>query len=224
MTEYGVLSLKKTDIQLFMKKLRKKEHGKLRYYTVGEYGTKTYRPHYHTIIFNGSRHINKNIQDSWSDRENVPRGITHCGNVNNASIHYITKYHVNYTSKKDWEAFQEFGEMACEREFATMSRNPGIGFQYIKRAGKWNRENNNLYVMNNGFKQAMPRYYKNKMFTKLKKEIMAAIAIKKADTAYIKEVKRLLKLKYENPTFEIDDRNYKKSLAIIKNAKNESKI
>lgn len=46
------LTLRKRDFQLFMKRLRKRfsdQH--IRYFAAGEYGSKTFRPHYHAIIF-----------------------------------------------------------------------------------------------------------------------------------------------------------------------------
>jgi len=54
--ESGIPILNKRDLQLFKKRLRKfnKKYTKVsvRYYSVGEYGTRSYRPHYHSIIFN----------------------------------------------------------------------------------------------------------------------------------------------------------------------------
>lgn len=40
-----------TDFQKFMKKLRKKIDKPIRYMVCGEYGSHTYRPHYHAILF-----------------------------------------------------------------------------------------------------------------------------------------------------------------------------
>ena len=42
----------KRDVQLFMKKLRKRCGGRLRYFCTGEYGSKKGRPHYHLLLFN----------------------------------------------------------------------------------------------------------------------------------------------------------------------------
>ena len=46
------LTLRARDLQLFMKRLRK-EHSyeRLRFFACGEYGSNSYRPHYHAIIF-----------------------------------------------------------------------------------------------------------------------------------------------------------------------------
>lgn len=51
-TNNGFMSLDKKDYQKFMKRLRKVNTKKLKYYTVGEYGGKFNRPHYHAIMFN----------------------------------------------------------------------------------------------------------------------------------------------------------------------------
>lgn len=52
----GMPTLKKRDIQLFIKRLRKwcDKSGKPspRYFATGEYGEKNFRPHYHMILFN----------------------------------------------------------------------------------------------------------------------------------------------------------------------------
>lgn len=216
-TKAGINQLDKKDFQKFIKRLRKKINVKIRYYAVGEYGTKTNRPHYHAIIFNGGIHLNKDIQTCWQDREKIPYGNVHCGDVNGASIHYITKYHVNYTSKKDWI-------LPINPEFSVMSKNPGIGHQYVTRAGEWNRKNKNLYVVNNGFKQALPRYYKEKVFTPIQRQLLSLEALHEADTAYISEVKRLHKQKYQNPTLEIELREIKKAQSIHKKAKAEGKL
>ena len=57
-TPDGEPTLDYRDIQLFMKRLRKCQDEKIRYFIVGEYGSKTGRPHYHALLFNI-----KNIDD-----------------------------------------------------------------------------------------------------------------------------------------------------------------
>ena len=52
-TSEGIHTLCKEDLQKFFKRLRYYyKWKKIKYYAVGEYGTKTERPHYHAIIFN----------------------------------------------------------------------------------------------------------------------------------------------------------------------------
>ncbi|QCS36100.1 replication initiator protein [Capybara microvirus Cap1_SP_124] len=51
LAETGKMTLKKSDIQKFFKRLREKTKLKLSYFCCGEYGPRTFRPHYHAIIF-----------------------------------------------------------------------------------------------------------------------------------------------------------------------------
>lgn len=62
----GYATLNKSDVQNFIKRLRKyskKGTKKIRYYAVGEYGSETQRPHYHIIIFNAKTEL---IEKAWS--------------------------------------------------------------------------------------------------------------------------------------------------------------
>ena len=83
--QYGVCC--KRDIQNFMKRLRKlifndinlNEDGKkIRYYIASEYGPKTFRPHYHGIIFFDDAYLSTKIANyivqAWSVRVRVGGG------------------------------------------------------------------------------------------------------------------------------------------------------
>ena len=215
--EEGIPTLVKKHTQLWLKKLRKINDGRLRYYLVGEYGGKTGRPHYHVALFNAVGDYEDHIQICWSDGKSNPRGFVHIGFLEPASIHYLVKYHVNYDKEK-------FKGLPIAPEFATMSRNPGIGYQYVERVGLWNRLNGKLYLVNNGFKQPLPRYYKEKVFSSVQKQVLQAEAISEADREYIREVVRLDKLGYDNPTQEYERRMYEKALKLMKDAKGKSKF
>lgn len=83
----GLPELRKDEFQKFMKRLRKAaKKSKLRYYAVGEYGSKTERPHYHVILFNLPLDDFRVVEKAW------PVGHCHFGTVTDASIHYVTKY------------------------------------------------------------------------------------------------------------------------------------
>lgn len=85
----------KQDVVDFTKRLRSVQVRELpgspgiRYYTVGEYGTQTKRPHYHSIMFNLQREMLPKLPGIWG------KGLTHYGQVSQASIHYVTKYVIN---------------------------------------------------------------------------------------------------------------------------------
>lgn len=206
-------TLEKTDLQKFIKRLRYKNcnkwNNKLRYYAVGEYGTTTLRPHYHAIIYNIHPSLIQSISDIWK--------LGHCQTVpaNEATIHYVTKYHVNYDKKKKGR----------EPEFANMSRRPGIGHSYIEKGkGKWNRDHGRVYVMNNGFAQKMPTYYKKKIFNPFALKRLALEGIDKSDLQYIKEIRRLEKLKIKNPSQYLEEKYILASERVKEKAKKQDKI
>lgn len=84
LTRGGYMTLSKRDVQLFLKRLRKRNTGtQIKYYACGEYGGKYSRPHYHILLFNAD--INT-ISPSWE------KGSVHFGSVSGASIGYTLKY------------------------------------------------------------------------------------------------------------------------------------
>lgn len=143
--------LKKSDFQNYIKRLRKVNQ-KLRYYAVGEYGTRTERPHYHAIMFNAKK---KDAVEKWrSSDEEI--GNVFIGDVNQASIHYVTGYLVNNKLDKNDPR---------ESPFSLMSK--GLGSNYVDIAREYHQENVELQVtFPDGKKINMPRYYKDKFFEK----------------------------------------------------------
>lgn len=83
----GDSCLVKRDVQLFMKRLRKRlfNHS-IRYFTVGEYGTRFGRAHYHSIIFSDKPITYDDFNTSWD------LGFIHIGQVTAKSISYVAKY------------------------------------------------------------------------------------------------------------------------------------
>jgi hypothetical protein len=143
--------LVKRDLQLWFKRVRK-TGAKIRYYAVGEYGSKTYRPHYHVLLFGDvSESV---IRESW------PLGQVHIGSVTQESIMYCLKYMVN---GKAWQ-------MRKDRQppFALMSRKPGLGSNYLTDAMiSWHRSERKNYTVLDGQRRHLPRYYKTKIFSKI---------------------------------------------------------
>lgn len=181
-------TLRKQDLQNFLKRLRKEQSKltdrKIRYYAVGEYGTETNRPHYHAIIFNLLYALTEKLERIWG------LGHVYSGDLNDASIHYVTKYHVNFVKDQDdpWAP-----------EFATMSRNPGIGKNYVDNNKKWHKQNQYPFVMNNGYRQRLPRYYADKIWNPWEKQIITAKTKMTMLENYEHEIQRLKKLGKQDP-------------------------
>ncbi|AXH73914.1 MAG: replication initiator protein [Microviridae sp.] len=184
----GQGTLDKGDLQDFFKRMRhtnKKFEGKdrrpLRYYAVGEYGTDGKRPHYHIILFNAKRETIRRLAKTW------PLGQTHVGRVTPASIGYTTGYVIS--SKQD------YGTLASP--FATMSRRPGLGNNYLKSNSKWHRPElslggvNRFFVQDKGNERRLPRYFKDRIFNSDEKKAYAIQAMKAVDKAYNDELTRL---------------------------------
>ena len=139
-------SLVKSEISDFNKKLkvnlnRKKLNSGFRFYGVGEYGSQTYRPHYHVIYFNleipdlkfynydkqsGSILFTSEFLDNiWK------KGHVIIGAVDIGSACYVARYcdkKLNRT-KDEKIILSNF----LEPEFNVMSRRPGIGAFYMDK-------------------------------------------------------------------------------------------
>ena len=156
------MNLDKRDVQLFMKRLRKLSTEKIKYYLCGEYGGTSNRPHYHIILFNAEV---KNIEAAWQ------RGNTHYGEVSGASIGYTLKY----MSKVSRIPMHKNDDR--QPEFSLMSK--GLGQNYLtENMQGWHKADllNRVHmVLPDGKKVAMPRYYKDKLYTENERARIAFI-------------------------------------------------
>ncbi|MEM2002614.1 MAG: hypothetical protein QXT77_08225 [Candidatus Methanomethylicaceae archaeon] len=173
-TKKGYMTLRKRDLQLFFKRLRKYHDKKfpdakpIKYYAVGEYGSKTFRPHYHIIMFNCLDVVC--IEKAWRINDK-PIGDLHVGNVEAASIGYTLKY-ISKEKKipmhKNDDRFPEFSLMS-----------KGLGANYINAyTKKWHYGDfhHRMYVMtSDGKKVSMPRYYKERIYTETDRKAIARV-------------------------------------------------
>lgn len=181
----GLNTLVKSDYQKFMKDLRDFERrkllradklGLLRYYACGEYGTKTQRPHYHSILFNMSPISRDYLPEIWK------KGFVHVGSVTGASIGYVTKYVINrpgdYTGR--------------QKPFAVMSnRSGGLGKDYLVKFSKWHKSGKRFYVKDEGVTGRLPRYYQDKIFNQHEKELRRYELMKERPEEYWEEIRQL---------------------------------
>ena len=160
-TNQGNKTLCKRDLQLFFKRLRKLHEKtyptyskKIKYYAVGEYGSRTKRPHYHIILFNV---LDPNmVHVAWG------QGHTMSVPLQNGGTNYVLKYLQKPPQKKS-------SDPELQREFSLMSKN--MGDNYLTPAiEKWHNNPENCFVRTfQGFKMPIPKYYKDRMFTEEKK-------------------------------------------------------
>lgn len=178
----GLGELCKYDLQCFFKRVRKaqaicllpSDYPSIRYYAVGEYGSRTFRPHYHAIVFNLHSSIMFKLDTLWG------LGSVHLGVCNGATIHYTTKYVIN----KDMEV----GSRA--KPFTAISnRSGGIGKSYLDVIGR--SDSRPTFVRCDGVPMRMPRYYKDKLFTQSEKLLMQVGATRQYEIKQLEELVRL---------------------------------
>ena len=158
--EYDRQQLNKRDVQLFLKRLRKKYGKGIRYFLCGEYGTNTFRPHYHMLLFNlpeqdntpSKIKLSKKIESIWQN------GHVDIGDTVGANA-------INYCAKYIMYAHQV--EDRLVKPFILTSRRPGLGANYANNDDVRNYYHNNpdAYALQDGCKLALPRFYSTKIFT-----------------------------------------------------------
>lgn len=130
-----VPTLRKRDVQLFMKSLRKAVAPvRIRFFCSGEYGDKTFRPHYHLIVFGlplddlkfykagsaGQLYYNSpTISKAWDEK----------GYCVVAPATYETMLYTSRYVTKKLKGFESsfYKANGIEPPFSLMSRKPGIG-------------------------------------------------------------------------------------------------
>lgn len=153
----------KRDVQLYMKRLRKAlAPRKIKYFFVGEYGTQTYRPHYHAMMFNVNWDDIYEIEKAWTNKNGEPYGNVVFRDFHMARAMYVAKYHIIKTHYP----------VGCTRPFMICSKN--LGKSYIEKLGKWHRKNiDRCYYTLDGSQLRLPRYYKERIYNKNQRERIA---------------------------------------------------
>jgi len=164
----------KSDLTLFLKRLRQDQFrwykrmsqakkidfaqyqaNRIKYYAVGEYGEKTLRPHYHLLIFNLPRYNSYDqleleiyIQKIWKN------GRVHSGTVTEKSIQYVTGYILKKSHYREGQT----------PPFSHISN--GLGKSYLIHTD-YHKKNKLFYSVNqDGKKVLLPRYLRDRIFSK----------------------------------------------------------
>ena len=177
--ENGCKTVKIKDLQDFIKRLRYHLNGRLsktaysaniRYYAISEYGTKTYRPHYHCIIFSSLpvEVLRGCVSLAWG------QGHFDVEPINAARIRYVLKRH---------GVPKDYGHpRGTENPRAIMSTKPGLGYQYLtesrKEYGKQHLDDFRT-ILPDGSYRLIPRYYADAIFSPEEKQIRRDILSQK---------------------------------------------
>ena len=153
-------------VRLFLDRLRKNYGKQIRHWFIGEFGTLHGRPHYHGILFDVPDLFLTSFDDFNPGRHPLlasewKYGFVFVGYVSDATCGYITKYltkSINGSNRRP-----------------RVISSKGIGVSYLDSdEAKLHHLSDSFqpFVVVNGFKQAMPRYYYNKIFTDFDRENM----------------------------------------------------
>lgn len=150
-------------VEGFSKSGRRRNVALVRYYLIGEYGDKchvvegTNRPHYHAILYfpkGCSENLAKEVVcSSWS------LGIVDIQPVTFADINYVAKHQFKESKGNDYQRMHA-------PIFATMSRyKGGLGDNYTQFVSRRHpSRSSQLYVLLNGYRLALPQFYRKKLF------------------------------------------------------------
>jgi len=164
-------SLNYTHFQKFMKRLRKANGQKIRFYMCGEYGEKFRRPHYHALLFGyrpddlllHSTRQGRNLYTSPSLERIWGLGYVTIGDVSKESAEYCAQYATKKITGPAAEAHYMSLDTATGElhqltpEFGRMSLKPGIGSTWLDQFSSdiYNYDQ----VILNGKKLRPPKYY-----------------------------------------------------------------
>ncbi|WNK14741.1 MAG: replication initiator protein [Microvirus sp.] len=156
-------SLNKRDIQLFLKRLRKKHPEiTIRFFQCGEYGEEFGRPHHHLLLFNYSfpdkvvfqkkhdniLYLSQELSLLW------PFGLHAIGDISFDSACYCARYILKKVTGKS--AKDHYGGKLPE--YVTMSRKPGIGKGWYDKYAA-DLYNHDKCVISADFICRPPKYY-----------------------------------------------------------------
>lgn len=144
-THDGLPNLVPRELRLFLGRLREKLPTKIRFFAVGEYGPKTFRPHFHIGIFNfqncGRGQTRQNLRGRcmWSGccpqcelvGNTWGKGDIEIRSLGTEKCEYLARYVTKkMTSKEDARL------LGRHPEFSRQSRRPGVGFPGVAALAK----------------------------------------------------------------------------------------
>lgn len=235
-----VPTLSKRDWQLFMKRLRKLTGQELRFFMCGEYGPKTYRPHYHAIIYGlylddikpfsqrmlGKKvyqyYVSDSLQKAWSvvqfdcqgAKVRSPLGHVLLGKVTWETCAYVARYCLKKAYGSAAEFMKQFG---LTPEFVLMSRRPGIARQwYDDHPDCYDYDFINISTDAGGKKVRPPKYF-DRLFDADQPEVMAQLKEKRQMFAEQQKKARLEATSLTYPELlKVQEQNFQSRIKTLK--------
>lgn len=154
-------------LRYFHREARKKGF-EYKYFSVGEYGEKSSRPHYHMLVFSNQTEFDyQKFMNVWKF------GFASIGSLTEASIKYCCK-----DMLKEVDLFD-----GVDKQFKPKIHvSNGMGIAYVEKAKYWHKVfygddqhkglmDRNFYPQNN-VKLSLPRYYSDRIYNKLERGII----------------------------------------------------
>lgn len=163
-TPSGKLSLRFRDVQLYLKRIRKAKYY-AKYICVGEYGSITKRPHYHMLLWTDAPV--GFLQVNWKrSNDNKLLGHIQFGELNMQSAMYTLKYIIQ--PKHKWS-----DDDLRENTRAQFSKGLGLSYMTTEMYNYHSEPDDqpNFFAMVDGQRVALPRYYRDKIFTSYEKAL-----------------------------------------------------
>lgn len=214
LTPSGKQTLNPQDLQLFMKRLRRRFPKPLRFFAAGEYDDNG-RPHYHLVLFGMptcaygvSRYSRTRdrccsqcefIRDVWG------KGFTFLGTVEDYSIRYVCGY---VTKKLTGPMAELYGDRYPD--FARMSLRPGLGLDALwEVASEWLKldleriETDVPTALRNAArKDPLGRYLTHKLRSMVGRDEKAPDAVMAKQAAKLYDLRVAVKADKQQPSFK----------------------
>ena len=218
-------SVSKREVQNFCKRLRNRV-GSFRYMASGEYGSdeKGARPHYHVLLFGcdlrdliPTRPIkgkpywrSGELEESWT------KGISNITEVNFRTARYVARYVLKKQNsvrdrrsdiyQKNYERLDKItGEVwKVKPEFSLMSRNPGLGQEWICRYFTDVYPSDEIII--EGKKYGVPEYY-DKICEEVWPEMLETVKAARRERAALR-VDKVGDSRVAEATVEARERHY----------------
>lgn len=167
------------ELQLFLKRLRKKYGKGIRFFACGEYGDINRRPHYHLLVFGHNfnedktlykirdgipLYVSEQLDNLWRNPETKKNmGLATVGEANFETAAYVARY---ILKKKLGKTSRFYDEQGIEPEFVRMSRGGrgglgGIGSSWYDKF-KTDVFPYDEIVIRGGVRTKPPRFYLGK--------------------------------------------------------------